>query len=78
MTLLFRQTSCRGGKRDQFLAENAVLYFDQVSLCTHNFSLESAMELKLVPFCSPRDALSDGIIVCQNRLDQFLAENTGQ
>ena len=35
-----------------------------VTFGTHNSSLEGAMTLKLGPFCSSRDALSDGILFC--------------
>ena len=37
--------------------------------------LKAAMELKLAQFIgSSCDALSDGILVCRNQFDQFLAE----
>ena len=36
-------------------------WFDQVSLRTHNSSLEGATELKFVRSCSSRDALSNEI-----------------
>ena len=45
------------------------------SLHTPNSSLEGAVELKFVPFCSYRDALSDDMFVCRNRSVQFLVEN---
>ena len=35
------------------------------------------MELKFVPFCSSRDALSDGILFCRNQNFQILAKNHG-
>ena len=34
-------------------------------------SLEGAMELKFAPFCSSRDALSDGISFGQSQIFQF-------
>ena len=51
------------------------------SLRTYSSSLEGAMELKFAPFYSPRDALYDDIIVCQNRCTkyqffQLLGQNT--
>ena len=36
----------------QFLGEKCGLWSIQVSFCTHNSSLEGAMELKFVAFCS--------------------------
>ena len=47
------------------------------SLHTHNSSLEGAMELKFVPFCSSCDALLPGIIIWQSQNFQNLAENHG-
>ena len=35
------------------------------------------MKLKFAPFCSPRDALSYGILFCRNQNFQILAENHG-
>ena len=43
----------------------------------HNSSLEGAMELKFVLFCSSRDALSDGILFDQSQNFQILAKNHG-
>ena len=43
----------------------------------HNSSLGGAMKLNFTPFCSSWDALSDGILVCRNRLHQFLTKNHG-
>ena len=51
--------------------------FDQVPFRTHNFSLEGATELKCTPFCSSLNALSDGMLSCQNQTFKFLAENHG-
>ena len=48
-----------------------------ISFYTHSSSLEGAKELKFVPFCSSRDAFSDGIIFCPNQNFQILAENHG-
>ena len=45
--------------------------FDQISLHTHNSSMEGAMKLKLASFCSTWDALSDGIIDFRNRSFNF-------
>ena len=45
--------------------------FDQISFRSHNSSLEGATKLKFAPFCSSSGALSDGIIVCRNRFNQF-------
>ena len=42
---------------------------------THNSSLEGAMKLKFVPFCSSGDALSDGRFFSRN--DNFRPENHG-
>ena len=39
------------------------------SLNAHNYSLEGATKLKLVPLCSPWDALSDGILFSELFLD---------
>ena len=36
--------------------------FDQISLRTHNSSLEGVMRLKFTPFCSYSGALSNGIL----------------
>ena len=33
-------------------------------LHVHNYAVEGAMKLKFAPFCSSRDALSDGILFC--------------
>ena len=44
---------------------------------TQKSSREGATRLKFVPFCSPRDALSDDIKFCQNRFGQFRDENHG-
>ena len=35
------------------------------------------MELKFAPFCSSRDALSDGILFCRSQNFPFLAKNHG-
>ena len=35
------------------------------------------MELKFAPFCSSRDALSDGILFCRSQIFQILAKNHG-
>ena len=35
------------------------------------------MKLKFASFCSPRDALSYGIVFCRNQNFQFSAENHG-
>ena len=35
------------------------------------------MKLKFVPFCSSRDALSDGILFCRSQNFQILAKNHG-
>ena len=40
-------------------------------------SMEGAMKLKFAPFCSPRDALSDGILFCRSQNFHFLAKNHG-
>ena len=44
--------------------------------CSYS-SLEGAMKLKFVPFCSSLDALSGGIIFCESQNVQFLAKNHG-
>ena len=46
-----------------------------LSFRTHNSSLEGAIELKFVPFCSSLDALSDGNLVCRSQHFQILAKN---
>ena len=51
--------------------------FRSDSSCANNYSQEGPMRLKLASFCSPRQALSDGILVCQNRIHHFLAKNQG-
>ena len=35
------------------------------------------MQLKFVPFCSSKDALSDGILFCQSQHFHILAKNHG-
>ena len=35
------------------------------------------MKLKFAPFCSSRDALSDGILFCRSQKFQILAKNHG-
>ena len=47
------------------------------SFCNHNSSLEGAIKLKPVPFCSPSEPISDEIIdgCCPNF--QILAKNHG-
>ena len=42
-----------------------------LSFCTHNSSLEGAMELKFAPSCSFRGALSIGITFCQSKNFRF-------
>ena len=44
---------------------------------SHNSSMEGAMKLKLEPFCSSCDALSDGIIFRESQNFQFQAKNHG-
>ena len=52
--------------------------FGQISLCTHNSSLEGAGKLNPVPFCSSLHALSDGSIFGRGQNPfPFLAENHG-
>ena len=42
-----------------------LLYGDEIPLHAPNSSLEGAMKLTFVPFCSSRGALSDGILLCR-------------
>ena len=44
---------------------------------TQTSSLEGAMKVKFVPFCSSRGALSVGILFGQTQNFQILAENHG-
>ena len=53
------------------------LYSANISLRTHNSSLEGATKLKFAPFCSSRDALSDDMLFCLIPKFQILAENHG-
>ena len=59
------------------IAWTIVRCFGQISLCTHNSSLEGAGKLKFQPLCSSIHALSDGIIFGQGQNFLFLAENHG-
>ena len=52
--------------------------FGQISFCTHNSSLEGAAELKFVSFCSSRNALSDGILICQKPWTKSIVHGFGQ
>ena len=54
-----------------------MLVFDLFFLRTHNSSLEGDMKLKFAPFCSSRDALSDGILFCRSQIFPILAKNRG-
>ena len=47
------------------------------SKCLDLSSLEGATKLKLEPFCSSLDALSNDITFCRNQNFPFLAENHG-
>ena len=47
------------------------------SLWSFYSKMEGAMKLKFVPFCSSRDALSDGILFCQSQNFQILAKHHG-